>query len=56
MDYAHDRLEAAYTLDRVIELAESANEDPHTPRDEFDEDIDSWARRAQGANGFGDCS
>ena len=55
MDYACESFEAAYTLDRAFELAESANEDSATTWEEFDAEIDTWARRALGANGFGDC-
>lgn len=54
MDYANETFEAAYTLDQVVELAESANDDPFTPVDEFDGEIDTWTRRALAANGFGD--
>jgi hypothetical protein len=54
MDSAAQRFETAYLLDQAIEFAESANDELSALPDAFDEEIDSWARRALAANGFGD--
>ena len=54
MDYANQRPEIGYSLDQALELTESESDDHYTPWEEFNEEIDNWARRALAANGFGD--
>ena len=54
MDYANSQPEVEYTLDQAVEFAESANDDEFTPWEAFNDEIDTWARRALAANGFGD--
>ena len=54
MDSANQRYETAYLLEAAVELAESANDGLFMLEDAFDEEIDTWARHALAANGFGD--
>jgi len=54
MDYANQQPETEYSLDQAVELAEAVNDDHYTPWEAFNDEIDTWARRALAANGFGD--
>jgi len=54
MDYAAEQPESEYTFEQAVELADSANDDLYTPWETLSEDLDTWARRALAANGFGD--
>jgi hypothetical protein len=54
MKTANIALENEYTLDQLIELADFTNDDHETPWEAFNDEIDTWARRALAANGFGD--
>ena len=54
MENTNQQPEVEYTLDQAVELAESANDEQYTPWETFNDEIDTWARRALAANGFGD--
>ena len=54
MEYASQQAETEYNLDQAVELAESANDDDYLSWEAACEDLDTWARRALAANGFGD--
>lgn len=54
MENTNQQPEDEFTLDQAIELAESANDEHYTPWETFNDEIDTWARHALAANGFGD--
>jgi hypothetical protein len=54
MNYANQQPEIECSLDQALELTESENDEHYTPWEELHEEIDTWARRALAANGFGD--
>ncbi len=54
MGIANEQFEADYTLDQLVELTISADDDHDTPWETLNDEIDVWALRALAANGFGD--
>jgi hypothetical protein len=54
MGYADEQFEAEYTLEQLVELVAVTTDEDDTPWEAFNEEIDTWARRALAANGFGD--
>jgi hypothetical protein len=53
MDEANEQFDVEYTLVQLVEFADAWNDDDF-PEETFNEEIDTWARRALAANGFGD--
>ena len=54
MGYADAQLEAEYTLEHLVEPAAVTTNEDDIPWEAFNDEIDTWARRALAANGFGD--
>ena len=54
MGIANEPFEADYTLDQLVEITTSMEDDLDTPWETFTDQIDAWARHALAANGFGD--
>ncbi len=54
MNCANKSFEKNYILEQLVEPEEAANDADATPWVTFSEEIDTWARRALAANGFGD--
>ena len=53
MKYAYQQPEAEYPHEQVLEI-EASDDDYLTLSETFNEELEIWARRALGANGFAD--